>query len=119
MSNTLQGKLILKNETQTFPSGFCKREFVIEEIADKYPQKIKFEAIKERCDGLDNIPIGSLLTVHFNIRGNEYNGKYYVSLQSWKIDVDGKAPDKAPSSPAKSSQKDGWDDEDADDDIPF
>jgi hypothetical protein len=25
--------------------------------------------------------------VSFNLRGNEYNGKYYVNLQAWKIEV--------------------------------
>ena len=25
------------------------------------------------------------MTVAFNLRGNEYNGKYYVNLQGWKI----------------------------------
>ena len=83
----ITGRLIIINETQTFPSGFCKREFVIE-TPGEYGQKIKLEAVKERCDAFDNIPLGSILTVDFNIRGNEYNGKYYVNLQSWKVNVD-------------------------------
>ena len=88
MSDKLQvsGKLIILNETQTFPSGFCKREFVIE-TDDKYPQQIKLEAVKDKCADFDSIPLGSILAVDFNIRGNEYNGKYYVNLQSWKVEV--------------------------------
>ena len=30
--------------------------------------------------------IGQEVTVHFNLRGNEYNGKYYVNLQAWRLD---------------------------------
>lgn len=29
--------------------------------------------------------IGSLVTVQFNVKTNEYKGKYYTSLQAWKI----------------------------------
>ena len=126
MSNTLQitGKLIIINETQTFSSGFCKREFVIETIEDKYPQQIKLEAIKERCDTFDNIPLGSILTVDFNIRGNEYQGKYYVNLQSWKVNIDERGtgevpkPEDKPLTPAGGpvSSPGDFDDED---DIPF
>jgi single-strand DNA-binding protein len=82
-----QGRLIVLNDTETFPSGFSKREFVIE-TPGEYPQKLKFEIVKDRCSKLDGIPIGSILTVEYDIRGNEYNGKYYVNLQCWKFNVD-------------------------------
>ena len=121
MSNQLTGKIIVKNDTQTFPSGFQKREFVIEEIEGKYPQQIKFEVVKDKCDALDSVAIGSVLTVDYNLRGNEYQGKYYVSLQAWKFNVDAVGfPDQA--APKQEgvvkSQSDGWDD-DPDEDIPF
>ena len=29
--------------------------------------------------------VGDVVDVSFNIRTNEYNGKYYTSLQSWKV----------------------------------
>lgn len=80
------GKIILINDTQTFASGFKKREFVIEESDGKYPQQIKFEAMKEGCDRLDSYQIGEDVCVSFNLRGNEYNGKYYVSLAAWKVE---------------------------------
>ena len=83
MSN-IQGKVKVIFPTQTFDSGFQKREFVITTSDDKYPQDIKFEVLKDKCSELDNVREGSDITVHYNIRGNEYNGKYYVSLQAWK-----------------------------------
>lgn len=85
MSHELTGKIHLINDTQTFPSGFAKREFVIT-TEEKYPQQIKLEAVKDGCDRLDAYQVGDDITVSFNLRGNEYNGKYYVSLQAWKFD---------------------------------
>ena len=84
MSLELKGKIKLINPTQTFDSGFTKREFVIT-TSEQYPQDVKFEVVKDKCDTLDKYKVGQEVTVHLNIRGNEYNGKYYVSLQAWKI----------------------------------
>jgi hypothetical protein len=80
----IRGKIILICDAQTFPSGFTKREFVIE-TDEKYPQKIKFELVKDKCAKLDQCHVGQTVEVSYNIRGNEHNGKYYVSLQAWKI----------------------------------
>ncbi len=80
-----QGTIKVINDTQTFGSGFTKREFVITTGDSKYPQDIKFEIVKDKCAQLDQYAIGQQVAVSFDIRGNEYNGKYYVNLNCWKI----------------------------------
>ena len=122
MSNTyeLTGKILVLNETQAFASGFTKREFVVE-TDEKYPQQIKLEAVKEGCDKLDAFNLGDNIKVAFNLRGNEFNGKYYVNLQAWKFDGDGEQkPAQAPPQrlqPPLAATDDALD-EDMDD-IPF
>lgn len=80
-----QGTIKLINETQTFGSGFTKREFVITTGDSKYPQDIKFEVVKDKCAVLDQYAVGQAVNVSFDIRGNEYQGKYYVNLNCWKL----------------------------------
>jgi len=82
----LAGQIKLINDTQTFDSGFSKREFVIT-TEDKYPQDVKFEVVKDGCEKLDDYGVGDNVNVFFNIRGNEYKDKYYVNLQCWKMDI--------------------------------
>ncbi|MDQ8183804.1 DUF3127 domain-containing protein [Pelagicoccus sp. SDUM812005] len=79
------GSVKLIEETQTFSSGFSKREFVIT-TEDKFPQDVKFEATKEKIEQVDRLKVGDHVKVSFNIRGNEYKGRYYVNLQAWKIE---------------------------------
>lgn len=79
------GKLKVILDTQTFPSGFTKREFVVTIGDDNYPQDVKFELIKDKCTWLDNFQQAQEVTVSFDIRGNEYKDKYYVNLNCWKI----------------------------------
>lgn len=85
MSYEVSGKLKVKQDTQTFSSGFEKREFVVT-TQEQYPQDIKLEFVKDKCSLLDSYEVGQDVKVSFNLRGNEYNGKYYVNLQAWRIE---------------------------------
>ncbi len=81
----LRGKLKVLFDTQTFASGFSKREFVVTTPDDRYPQDIKFEVVKDKISQLDSVQVGQDVAVSFDLRGNEYNGKYYVNLNAWRI----------------------------------
>ena len=81
----LEGKVKVLEELRTFPSGFTKREFVVT-TEERFPQDVKFECVKERVELLTDLTSGDRVKVSFNIRGNEYNGKYYVNLQAWRVE---------------------------------
>lgn len=115
MDLQLQGRIKVIMDTQTFDSGFSKREFVIT-TAEQYPQDVKFEFFKDKTTVLDSFQPNQEVTVHFNVRGNEYNGRYYVNLQAWKMEAAaagapaGDAP--LPTPPPIAAGSD-------DDDLPF
>jgi hypothetical protein len=119
----LSGKLKWIGETQTFASGFIKREFVVTTTHDKYPQDIKFEIVKDKCPQLDPLELHQDVTVSFDIRGNEYNGKYYVNLSCWKILPAGEQAQRregrSPSTTAEPTPDELRNESDFDDAIPF
>lgn len=81
----INGKIKMIGEIQQFDSGFKKIEFVVTTL-ENFPQDIKFEITQNKVDDFVKYnKIGKDVEVSFNIRGNEYNGKYYVSLQAWKV----------------------------------
>jgi len=85
----IRGKIKVLNDTQTVGSkGFLKREFVLT-TQEKYPQDVKFECTMDRVSLLDNVSVGDEIQVKFNIRGNEYQGRYYVNLQAWAVSAVG------------------------------
>jgi|TARA_B110000908_G_scaffold29824_1_gene35259 hypothetical protein len=120
----LAGKVKVIFDKQTFGSGFEKREIVVT-TAEQYPQDIKFEVYKEKCDMLSNFAVNEDITVHFNLRGNEYNGKYFVNLNAWKIDKgaagapagENVVPSNAAPLPTSESPFDSG--SEGDDDLPF
>ena len=120
----LTGTLKVLEDVQTFASGFTKREFVIEVPDGKYPQMVKFECVRDKIDQLNSLSVGDELKVTFDIRGNEYNGRYYVNLNAWKIEGgSGGGGDRQAShaDPPPSSFDSSFDNEPepSDDDIPF
>lgn len=120
------GKLKWIGTTQSFASGFTKREFVVTTAADKYPQDLKFEVVKDKCPLLDPFELGQDVQVSFDIRGNEYNGKYFVNLACWKIQAAGESSGKK-SAPRQNTAADSGEpslaeirgDDDFDDESPF
>jgi Domain of unknown function (DUF3127) len=122
------GKLKWIGTTQSFASGFTKREFVVTTAADKYPQDLKFEVVKDKCPLLDPFELGQDVQVSFDIRGNEYNGKYFVNLACWKIQAAGESSgasrppasrQSAASSSSEPSVSELRGDDDFDDESPF
>jgi len=112
MSNiSKEGTIIAIDDIITFDSGFTKREFVIKTTDDgEYPQDIKFELVKDKTALVDKYKLGDKVTVHFNVRGREYNEKYYVNLVAWRLE--GPETAVAQQAPAAVSEP-------VTDDIPF
>ena len=118
MAYELTGKVKLIQDAQTFGSGFTKREMVVTVEDGKYPQEINVEFVQDKVIMLDSLVAGQEVTITFDIRGREYNGKYFNNLQGWKIQTGEAAPATDEKPPA--SDKDVPADFDAyKDDIPF
>ncbi len=86
-SYELSGKLKKVMEVQSFSSGFTKREFVVT-TEEQYPQDIKFELYKDKTSAIDKFKEGDALKVSFNVRGSEYNERFYVNLNAWRIEAE-------------------------------
>ncbi len=92
MSYELTGKVKLVQEPQTFASGFTKREVVITVEDGQYAQDINLEFLQDKVSLLDNVSEGQELTATFDIRGREYNGRYFNNLVGWKLEGGEAAP---------------------------
>lgn len=87
------GKIIVIGDTETVGSaGTFKKRLVVIETQEQYAQKIPVDFVQDKTAVLDSYEIGQEVKISVNVRGNEYNGKYYVSLNGWKIDKLTEAP---------------------------
>ena len=93
MNFEINGKVIVKEETQAISDKFKKREFVIEvenERNSEWNDFIKFQLTQDRCDLLETVSLYEEIKVSFNIRGRKWekDGKtnYFSNLEAWRIE---------------------------------
>ena len=93
----LQGTVKKIFDTQTFASGFQKREMVLL-TQEQYPQPISIEFLSDKINLLDNVSEGETVKLGINIRGREWTNpqgevKYFNSITSWILEkVSSEAP---------------------------
>ena len=117
MTYQLTGKIKLIQEPKTFDSGFTKREMVVIVEDGKYPQEINLEFVQDKVNLLDDLQPGQEVTVSFDIRGREYNGRYFNNLQGWRIEPAGAQDGRSDAGQATGEHFPGP--ADIDEDIPF
>ena len=55
---------------------------------------------QDKVQELDKYQVGDSVKVSFNVKGREYNGRWYNDLRVWRIAPAGAAPAAAPAAPA-------------------
>lgn len=128
----LQGAVKKIFDTQTFASGFQKRELILL-TQEQYPQPISIEFLQEKIHLLDSVSEGENVKIGINIRGREWTSpqgetKYFNSITGWrleKINENAPAPEPTQAKPAQAaptsasaSNENPFADEE-DDDLPF
>lgn len=86
MSFEIEGKLHKKFDTENKSATFQAREFVIQ-TDGQYPQYIKFQLTQDKCAIMDNHTEGNMIKVYFDLRGREWNEKFFTNLNAWKVDA--------------------------------
>lgn len=83
--STIKGAIKLINEVKVISDKFSVREFVITTPDPKYPQDIIFQLTNDKMAILDSIKPGQNVEVSYNLRGREFNGRYYNTLDAWRV----------------------------------
>ena len=120
------GEIHLIKETDVVNDRFKKREFVLNDQDDKFPQLVQFELTQDKVDDILSFKVGDMVKVKYNIRGREWTSpqgdvRYFVSLNAWRIEKVGPAgQDDGPVS-RQEHEPAGMDDADGGsiEDIPF
>ena len=76
--------LELQSGTSKKGSEWKKRDFVIETLDEKFPKKVCFTLFGDRADACP--AIDSVVNVSFDIDAHEYNGKWFNSVNAWKVE---------------------------------
>ena len=89
---TVQGTIHHIGQLETVgANGFTKQLLVVNNW-QQYDNLTPIEFVKDKTGLLSGLILGQTVTVHINLGGREYNGKYYPSVRGWKIEAEQAAP---------------------------
>lgn len=81
------GKLIQITEVEKVGNNETpKCDIIVEEVEGNYPQTACFSLFGDKCDFISAYKISDVITVQYNIKSREYNGKWYTNLSAWKME---------------------------------
>lgn len=81
--------------SQRSGNPWMSQTFVLETI-EQYPKKIPFEVFGEDRIKQFNLQMDETVTIHFDVDGREYNGKWYPSVKCYNVVRLGQEPANAP-----------------------
>ena len=122
MSFELTGKLHRIFDTEQIKETFRKREFVVEKVDGQYPEFIKFQLVQDRTSLMDQFSEGDEVTVSFDLRGREWQGKFFTNVQAWRVQSAGGGSGQAPppaADPFPSEEPPQFQSGATKDDLPF
>lgn len=96
----LEGRIVQKMAVQSGQSArgaWARQDFVVEYQDGSFPTSVCFSAWgQDKVQELDKYQVGDTVKVAFNVKGREYNGRWYNDLRVWRIAPAGAAPAAAP-----------------------
>lgn len=123
MSFEITGTLVKKYETETKGESFRVRDFVIKaNDGGQYDNFVKFQTTQDRTTIIDNYNEGDEIKVHFDLRGRQWQEKYFTNLNAWRVEALSSAPAAQPAAEAFTDFPAAGNDEpaaEATDDLPF
>ena len=116
----IEGRITQKLPVQSGQSArgqWARQDFVVEYPDGSFPTSVCFSAWgQDKVQELAKFQVGDTVKVAFNVRGREYNGRWYNDLRIWRITPAGNGTPAAGGAPLP-----GPEDMPADfgDDMPF
>ena len=124
MSFEITGTLEKKYETETKGESFRVRDFVIKaNDGGQYDNFVKFQCTQDRTAIIDQFNEGDEIKVHFDLRGRQWQDKYFTNLNAWRVEAMAGGNDAAPAAnsdaPGDFPSAQDAPVVEADDDLPF
>ena len=79
------GQIIVVGATETIGAKGFKKRLIVVKTDEQYPQTIPVEFTQDKTSLLDSFVIGDTVKIGINLRGTEWQGRYFANIQGWNI----------------------------------
>ena len=84
----IKGKIIvvIPKRSGVSQSGEWVNQSFVLETAGEYPERVVFEVFGADKINAANISVGDEVSIDFNFKAHEYNGRWFNSVSAWKVE---------------------------------
>ena len=101
----LEGEIIKLDGPVSVGANGLQKTIMVIDTGGEYPQTIPVEWLKDKATSVaTQYALGDEVRIGYNLRGREYQGKYYSSIQGWEIELTGAGTGKAAGDGGKSDR---------------
>ena len=83
---TIVRVLPMQSGTKRDGGEWQKQEYLLSVEGERYEKKVCFQIFGSEKIALMKLQENERVCVHLEIRANEYNGKFYNSIDCWRVD---------------------------------
>lgn len=76
--------------------GFRKRLVVLRQDAGSYENFVPVEFTRDSCDRVDELRVGDEVEIHCELKGREWQGRWFLSAEGLRFQVLGERPAAGP-----------------------
>lgn len=117
------GKITSISDEVQVSDKLRKVSVIVEETTGMYPNSLAVDFLNDKIMDLDHVNEGDVVTISVNSKCREHNGRWYNSINGWKIASKGGAQksQKPKQESAKPSEPEEWQQsgKDEEDLLPF
>ena len=89
----VSGKVYKVGQEEIKSEKFKKRDVIIEVVKGEYKEYLSIQFSNAKCDLLNNVRIGDMISVSINLKGRLWTGadgveKSFNTFEGWQIEVD-------------------------------
>jgi hypothetical protein len=111
-----KGEVVFMTPTTTVNDKFKKRDITLKS-QDEYPQYVTFQLTQDKCSLADNLNIGDVVELSYNLRGRRWEAqdgtiKYFNTIEAWTMSSSAPVVEKKLVNKQASKHEDS-------DDLPF
>ncbi|MFV8464370.1 DUF3127 domain-containing protein [Flavobacterium sp. LB1P62] len=109
---------LLPLQTGESKNGTWKKQDIILEIDGQYPKKICVSIWGDKINE-NQLQVGNVLTIFYELESREYNNKWYTDIKAWKIETNESIATTIPNNEMVIPQNFHSQDEEDDENLPF
>ena len=87
ITNITKGEILTISDQNEYKPGQFNQTFTLR-TDEAYPTILEFTMFNKAIDGFGSkLAVGLKFGIKFNVKGREYNGRYYFTLQPWSVEL--------------------------------